>query len=71
MRRAFELGGYVAALVLVAFGIAALVLALNGRNEVGDNLETEMIYRGDDMHPARSGGNDYGVSEPEQEAPVA
>jgi hypothetical protein len=52
MRRLFEFGGYAAAVVLVAFGIAALVLGVNGRNEVGDNLTRETIYGGDDMYPA-------------------
>ena len=64
MRRVFELGGYVAAVVLVAFGIAALVLAFNGRNEVSDNLKTEMIYGGDDMYPA-------GISAAVEEAGLA
>ena len=33
-RKIFEIGGYVAAAVLVAFGIAAIVMGVNGRNEV-------------------------------------
>jgi len=51
MRRLLELGGYVAAVVLVAFGIVALVLGFNGRSEVRDNLKLEKIYGGGDMYP--------------------
>lgn len=51
MRRAFELGGYVAAVILVAFGIGALVIGINGRSEVSSNLKQEKIFGGDDMYP--------------------
>ena len=46
MRRIVELGGYVAAVVLVAFGVSALVIGLNGRGEVRDNLTQEKIFGG-------------------------
>ena len=38
-RKIFEFGGYVAAAVLVAFGIAALVMGVNGRSTVNSSLE--------------------------------
>ena len=41
VKRAFEIGGYAAAVVLLAFGIASLVISLNGRSEVRTNVERE------------------------------
>jgi len=38
MRKAFEIGGAVAAVVLIAFGVAAIVIGANGRTTVRDNL---------------------------------
>jgi hypothetical protein len=52
MRRAFEIGGIVAAVVLVAFGIAAIVIGANGRSTVGDNLAEQRIVGTPDMTPA-------------------
>ena len=43
MRRLLEYGGYAAAVVLVAFGIGALVLSINGKSTVKDNLSQEKI----------------------------
>ena len=34
MRKAFEIGGVVAAAVLIAFGVAAIVMGMNGRSTV-------------------------------------
>jgi hypothetical protein len=51
MRRVFEIGGLVAAAVLVAFGIAAIVLGAKGRSTVSTTLEQEQIYGSDDMTP--------------------
>jgi hypothetical protein len=48
-RRLFEFGGYAAAVILVAFGIAALVLGINGRSEVRTNLKREQIVGTSDM----------------------
>jgi hypothetical protein len=47
MRKALEIGGLVAAVVLVAFGIATLVLGVDGRSTVASNLKAEQIYFGD------------------------
>ena len=43
MRKLLEIGGIVAAAVLVAFGIAAIVLAIEGHNTVSANLKTQQI----------------------------
>lgn len=48
-KKIFELGGYAAALILLAFGIAALVLGINGRSEVRTNLKREQIVGSPDM----------------------
>ena len=51
MRRLLEYGGYAAAVVLVAFGIGALVLSINGKSTVKDNLSQEKIIGSADMTP--------------------
>jgi len=55
-RRIFEFGGYVAAAVLVAFGIAALVMGVNGRNTVNSSLKHEQIIGTPDMRPKAIAG---------------
>ncbi|HEY6030421.1 MAG TPA: hypothetical protein VIU44_07660 [Gaiellaceae bacterium] len=52
MRRLLEIGGLVAGVVLVAFGIAVIALALNGRSTVRSNLKQEQIVGTPDMTPA-------------------
>ena len=49
MRKALEIGGIVAAAILIAFGIAAIVLAVGGHNTVSDNLKTQQITGTPDM----------------------
>ena len=49
MRKLLEIGGIVAAAVLVAFGIAAIVLAIEGHNTVSANLKTQQIMGTPDM----------------------
>lgn len=49
MRKALEIGGIVAAAVLIAFGIAAIVLAFNGRDTIGSELQTQQITGTPDM----------------------
>ena len=51
MRRLLEYGGYAAAVVLVAFGIGALVLSINGKNTVQNDLSQEKIVGSADMTP--------------------
>ena len=52
MRRVLEIGGFVAGGILIAFGIAVIVLALNGRSTVNDSLSQERITGTPDMTPA-------------------
>jgi hypothetical protein len=52
MRKVFEIGGIVAAAILVAFGIASLVMGMNGRTTVRDSLKLEQITGSADMTPA-------------------
>jgi len=52
MRKALEIGGMVAAVVLVAFGIAAIAIGANGRNTVHNNLLEQKIVGTPDMTPA-------------------
>ena len=51
MRRLFEIGGYVAAVILLAIGIVALVLAFQSRSTVNNNLAAEKIVGTPDMTP--------------------
>jgi hypothetical protein len=46
MRKLFVIGGIVAGLVLVAFGIAAISMGINGRATVRDSLKQEQIVFG-------------------------
>jgi hypothetical protein len=47
--RPLEIGGLLAATVLIVFGVAAIVMGLNGRSTVHDNLEREKIEGSPDM----------------------
>jgi hypothetical protein len=51
MRRLLEYAGYAAAVVLVAFGIGALVLSIDGKSTVKDSLSQEKIVGSPDMTP--------------------
>ncbi len=51
-RKVFEVGGIVAAIVLIAFGVGALVMGLNGRSTVTDNLTAQKITGSPDMTPS-------------------
>jgi hypothetical protein len=51
MRRLLEYGGYAAAVVLLAFGIGALVLSISGKSTVKDSLSDEKIVGSADMTP--------------------
>ena len=52
MRKFFEIGGLVAAVVLMAFGVAAIVMGVNGRSTVQDSLKLEQIVGSPDMTPS-------------------
>jgi hypothetical protein len=50
--RVFRIGGIVSGAVLVAFGIAVIVLALQGRNTVKTELQQQQITGTPDMTPS-------------------
>jgi hypothetical protein len=52
MRKAFEIGGFVAAAVLIAFGVVAIVMGVNGRSTVNTSLSNEFIVGSSDMTPS-------------------
>jgi hypothetical protein len=52
MRKALEVGGIVAAVVLIAFGIGAIVLGAEGRSTVHSTLIEQKITGTPDMTPA-------------------
>jgi hypothetical protein len=52
MRKYLEIGGAVAAVVLVAFGVAAIVLGVKGVNEVSTSLKQQHITGTPNMTPA-------------------
>ena len=52
MRKLFEIGGLVAAVVLIAFGVVAIFLGVNGRSTVSTSIKQEKIVGSGDMTPA-------------------
>jgi hypothetical protein len=52
MRKAFEIGGMVTAVVLIAFGVVAIIMGVNGRSTVNSSLQNEYIVGGPDMTPS-------------------
>jgi hypothetical protein len=52
MRKIFEIGGLVAAVVLIAFGVVTIAMGVNGRSTVNDSLKLEQITGSADMTPA-------------------
>ena len=52
MKRIFQWGGVAASVLLMAFGIGALVVGLQGRSEVQDKIAQEHIVGTPDMTPA-------------------
>jgi hypothetical protein len=51
MRKTFEIGGFVAAAVLIVFGAVAIMMGFNGRATVHGNLKQEQIVGTPDMTP--------------------
>jgi hypothetical protein len=51
MRKFLEIGGIVAAAVLIAFGVAAIVMGFDGRSTVNTSLSQEQITGSADMTP--------------------
>jgi len=54
-RKLFEYGGWIAGFVLIAFGVAAIVMGINGRSEVRDALAAQKITAGDDAAEITNG----------------
>jgi lambda repressor-like predicted transcriptional regulator len=52
MRKVFELGGVLAAAVLIAFGITSIVMGINGQDTVKSSIKQEQIVGSPDMTPA-------------------
>jgi hypothetical protein len=52
MRKVLQIGGFVAAAVLIVFGVVAIVMGVNGRNTVQNSLTQEHIIGSPDMTPA-------------------
>jgi len=50
-RRVLEIGGIVAGVILIAFGIGALALSVNARSTVSDELTQQKIVGSADMNP--------------------
>jgi F0F1-type ATP synthase membrane subunit c/vacuolar-type H+-ATPase subunit K len=51
MRKTLEIGGLVAAVVLIAFGVGTLALSIHGRSTVQHSLKLEQIVGTPDMTP--------------------
>jgi hypothetical protein len=52
MRKALEIGGFIAAAVLIVFGVVAISMGINGRDTVNKNLTNEYIVGSPDMTPS-------------------
>jgi hypothetical protein len=52
MKKFFEIGGFIAGAILIAFGAAVIALGANGRSTVNSNLKQEQIVGSPDMTPA-------------------
>jgi hypothetical protein len=50
-KRVFSWGGIVASAILIVFGIATVVIALNGRSEVRKDIKQEAVVGSPDMTP--------------------
>jgi hypothetical protein len=53
MRKVLEFGGVAAGVVLIAFGVVAIVLSIQAHNTVGSELNQQQITGGQDMTPAQ------------------
>src|SRR6266480_5824225 len=52
MRKFFEIGGLIAAAVLIVFGAIAITMGVNGRHTVNNSLQNEYIVGSPDMTPS-------------------
>jgi hypothetical protein len=51
-RKLFEYGGMLAGVVLIAFGIGALLMSFDARSTTRDEIKREQIAGSDDMSPS-------------------
>ena len=51
-RRILEIGGIIAGTLMIAFGVGALVMSINARNTVSNEVTAEQIVGSADMNPA-------------------
>jgi hypothetical protein len=51
MSKTLRYGGFIAAAVLIVFGVVAIVMGVNGRSTVSDSLKLEAITGSADMNP--------------------
>ena len=56
MRKMFEIGGLIAAVVLIAFGAVAIFMGVDGRSTVSSALKQEAIVGSPDMKPGAIAG---------------
>jgi hypothetical protein len=61
MRKGLEIGGIVAAIVLIAFGVVSIVLGANGRDTVETELNRQNIEGSEDMTPSAIEGEAKGA----------
>ena len=54
-RKIFEYGGWIAGAVLIVFGVVAIVMGVNGRNEVRDAIAAQKITATDDAAEITNG----------------
>jgi hypothetical protein len=52
MKKTLEIGGFISGAILVAFGVAVILLGFSGRSTVNDSLKQEQIVGTPDMTPA-------------------
>jgi hypothetical protein len=56
VKKGLEIGGVIAAVVLIAFGVAAIIMGANGKSTVNDELERQNIVGSPDMTPSAIAG---------------
>jgi hypothetical protein len=64
-RRLFEWGGVAAGIILIAFGVGALLMSFDARSTTRNELEREQIVGSDDMSPSgiQAGIEEAGLTE--------
>ena len=73
MRKYFEIGGLVAAAVLIVFGAVAIAMGVNGRQTVDQSLANEYIVGSSDMTPSaiKAEAQKAGIASAVKEWPTA